>query len=322
MIYEGYFLKDAISKLLSDGYKVFAPVKIGDFHVFREISSADEADFDCVLPRNSAKIAVFPQNEVLISYGDWIEEIPMEEKKIAIAGIRACDAKAIKLLDKHFLEGFVDPYYKARREKLLTIAISCREASINCFCQSFGINPRKPEADVVVSEIDEKTFVSAKTEAGKDFLKNFELREESESEASALEKFESEKLEMRKIEVDVEKLKKCFESSYWKEVAMNCKSCGLCTYLCPTCFCFDIYDEGEKRGVRIRAWDSCQFPLHTLESSSHNPRAEKWQRLRNRFYDKFYYTLRKGDYYCVGCGRCIDFCPAGIDLINVISGVR
>ena len=322
MIYEGDFLKDAILNLLAQGYKVFAPVKLGDFHLFREVKSAEEADFGYILPRNSAKIAVFPENEVLIKYSSWIDEIPFEETKIAIVGIRACDAKAIKLLDKHFLEGFVDPYYKSRREKLLTVAIACEEPGINCFCQSFGINPRKPEADVVVSRIGGKTFVNAYSDAGKGFLSGFNLRNEGEEEARLRQNFERETLEMRKIEIDVEKLKKSFESPYWKEVAVNCKSCGVCTYLCPTCFCFDIYDEGEKKGVRIRAWDSCQFPLHTLESSSHNPRAEKWQRLRNRFYDKFYYTLRKGDYYCVGCGRCIDFCPAGIDIVSVISGVR
>ncbi len=322
MIYEGEFLKDAISKLLADGYRVFAPSRVGDFHVFREISSAEEADFNYILPRNSAKVAVFPQNEILIEYGDWIERVPMEEKRIAIVGVRACDAKAIKLLDKHFLEGFVDPYYKSRREKLLTIAIACNNALINCFCQSLGINPRKPEADVVVSEIDGRVFVSADTEIGKSFLQGFNLRNENEEELEIKKRFESEELKMREIRVDVEKLKKSFDSPYWKEVAINCKSCGVCTYLCPTCFCFDIYDEGEKRGVRIRTWDSCQFPLHTLESSSHNPRAEKWQRLRNRFYDKFYYTLRKGNYYCVGCGRCIDFCPAGIDIVNAISEVR
>uniref|UniRef100_A0A7J2THE9 (4Fe-4S)-binding protein n=1 Tax=Archaeoglobus fulgidus TaxID=2234 RepID=A0A7J2THE9_ARCFL len=322
MIYEGDFLRDAISKLIAEGYVVFAPVKFKDFHIFREIKSAEEADFDYLLPRNSAKIAVFPENEVLMRYSSWIEEIPIEEKKIAIVGIRACDAKAIKLLDRHFLEGFVDPYYRSRREKLLTIAIACEEAGVNCFCQSFGINPRKPEADVVVLKIGEKLFLKGNSDAGSSFLSKFNLKEESDEESKIRQKFEEEKLEMRKIEVDVEKLKKSFDSSYWKEVAINCKSCGICTYLCPTCFCFDIYDEGESRGVRIRAWDSCQFPLHTLESSSHNPRAEKWQRLRNRFYDKFYYNLRKGDFYCVGCGRCIDFCPAGIDIVDVISGVR
>ncbi|MEM1578673.1 MAG: 4Fe-4S dicluster domain-containing protein [Archaeoglobaceae archaeon] len=322
MIYEGDFLKDAISKLLANGYKVFAPVKVGDFHIIREISSADEADFSYVLPRNSAKVAVFPENDVLIKYGKWIEEVPVEEKRIAIVGLRSCDAKAIKLLDKHFLEGFVDPYYEARRRNLLTIAISCNESGINCFCQNFGINPRKPEADIFVSKIGEKVFVAAKSENGRRFVEGFNLKEETKEESEIRERFENERLEMRKIDVDVEKLKKSFDSPYWKEIAINCKSCGVCTYLCPTCFCFDIYDEGEKRGVRIRAWDSCQFPLHTLESSSHNPRAEKWQRLRNRFYDKFYYTLRKGDYYCVGCGRCIDFCPAGIDIVKIISEVR
>ncbi|MEM4523707.1 MAG: 4Fe-4S dicluster domain-containing protein [Archaeoglobaceae archaeon] len=194
---------------------------------------------------------------------------------------------------------------------------------MNCFCQSLGLDPKNPEADIVVSKIGEKIFVNHKSDAGKEFLSEFNLREENSEEILLRKRFEEEKLEMRSIAVDVEKLRKSFDSNYWKEVAMNCKSCGICTYLCPTCFCFDIYDEGEKRGVRIRAWDSCQFPLHTLESSSHNPRAEKWQRLRNRFYDKFYYTLvRKGEFYCVGCGRCIDFCPAGIDIVEVISEVR
>jgi predicted aldo/keto reductase-like oxidoreductase len=83
-----------------------------------------------------------------------------------------------------------------------------------------------------------------------------------------------------------------------------------------------MLDEGEKKGIRYRAWDSCQFPLYTLESSSHNPRREKWQRLRNRFYDKFLYMVEsKGNVFCVGCGRCISECPAGVDIVEVLQEV-
>jgi len=323
-VYEGNFLKDAVEKLAEEGYKVYAPVKEKNYHVFRIVSSGEEVDLDYINTRKSPKEVTFPQNEVLIKYGRWVEEVPVREEKAAIVGIRPCDVAGLKLMDRVFLEDITDPYYEAKRKNLLLIAYACNKAGEYCFCGSLGLSPFKADADVVVTDIDGRQLIEILSEKGREFAEKFELLDVSNEDLEKKKEIESRFEFARKVNTEKlkERMAKAFNSDYWKEVARNCVSCGVCTYLCPTCFCFDIFDDGEIKGVRIRAWDSCQFPLHTLESSSHNPRRESWQRLRNRFYDKFYYMLnRKGELYCVGCGRCIAACPAGIDITEVISNI-
>ncbi len=323
--YSGDFFKDLSRKLVEAGYRVFAPVKVKDFYLFKEVKSAQIPD-DYVNTVKSVKEIVFPQNEVLIKYGDWIEEVPIDEEKKAVIGVRPCDAKALKLLDKVFLEDVVDPYYEARRKNTVLIGYACNKAGNYCFCKSLGLSPFGTEGlDLLVIKTDKKYLVDEVSDKGKEIAKLLDLEDATDEDLKVKEELEKKALESFRISINVENAKimpEVFESDYWKEVALNCISCGVCTYLCPTCYCFDMLDEGEKRGYRYRCWDSCMFPLYTLETSSHNPRSEKWQRLRNRFYDKFHYMVkRKGEIFCVGCGRCIEFCPVGIDITEVINGL-
>ena len=113
-----------------------------------------------------------------------------------------------------------------------------------------------------------------------------------------------------------------YDAPFWEEVAFACINCGTCTYLCPTCWCFDIQDENHgSSGVRMRNWDSCMFPLFTLHGSGHNPRGQKMQRVRQRFMHKLkYYVDKYGNgIQCVGCGRCVQFCPVNIDIRKVCN---
>ncbi|RLE46762.1 MAG: 4Fe-4S ferredoxin [Candidatus Methanomethylicota archaeon] len=328
-VYSGNFLRDIVSKLIEDGYKVYGAVKTKDYYVFDEIKSGEEISLEYCNTRKSPKEIVFPENEVLIKYSKWIEEIPIDDSKRAIVGIRPCDAKALTLLDKVFLnDDFKDPYYEARRKNLLLIGYACNEPGEYCFCESLGLSPFGSEGlDILVSDLGDRQVLEAFTEEGHKVLEMLDVKDASEEDIKARDELRDKAVKMfrRKLEVENlrEILEKNFESDYWEKIALTCVSCGVCTYLCPTCFCFDILDEGEEEGVRYRAWDSCQFPLYTLESSSHNPRREKWQRLRNRFYDKFYYMVEKtGEIFCVGCGRCIEACPMGIDITEVLNGLR
>jgi formate hydrogenlyase subunit 6/NADH:ubiquinone oxidoreductase subunit I len=113
---------------------------------------------------------------------------------------------------------------------------------------------------------------------------------------------------------------KGFEDPIWNRLTESCIGCGACTYLCPTCHCFDIADEQHHyQGRRIRTWDSCQYPQFTRHASGHNPRPARKHRLRQRFMHKFSYTVEKsGDIYCVGCGRCVVHCPVNLDIREVI----
>jgi ferredoxin len=119
-----------------------------------------------------------------------------------------------------------------------------------------------------------------------------------------------------------EKLDGIFEEEVWETITNNCLGCGACTYLCPTCHCFDITDEtnGKGDGIRIRTWDSCQYPLFTLHASGHNPRVNKKQRMRQRLMHKFSYTVEKNDaIFCVGCGRCVIHCPVNLDIREMLQ---
>ncbi|MFA7407419.1 MAG: 4Fe-4S dicluster domain-containing protein, partial [Anaerolineaceae bacterium] len=110
------------------------------------------------------------------------------------------------------------------------------------------------------------------------------------------------------------KLDLIFESSYWEKIAESCLGCGVCTFLCPTCFCFDIVDEGQRQ-ERIRNWDTCMFRIYTQEASGHNPRPSNKERTRQRLMHKYSYWLdHVGEIGCTGCGRCVRYCPVGLDI--------
>lgn len=317
-VYNDYFFRDLAAKLREKGYKVYVPVKVKDYYLFKEGDEIDLSGY--VNTMKPVKEIIFPQNEVLIKYKDWIEEVPLDKSKKAVLAVRPCDAKALDLLDKVFLEEFVDPYYKIRRDNTLIVSLACKEPCNYGFCINFEFYG----GDSIAYEIDTGYAVDALTDKGREVLSLLNMLDADKSviekvkeQKRRFEKSFKEKLNLNEI---VNVMIKNFDSSYWKDVSTNCISCGICTYLCPTCFCFDILDE---ENVRYRSWDSCQFPLYTLESSSHNPRAEKWKRLRNRFYDKFVYMYkRKGEIFCVGCGRCIERCPVGIDICEVLRGVK
>jgi|Deesub1362A_J573_1020465.scaffolds.fasta_scaffold00172_40 ferredoxin len=326
MIYDGNFLRDVAEKLLEKGYRVIAPIKSGNYFIFREIDNPERISLNFINTKKSAKEFLFPQNEGLIRYREWIEEILLDSKKRAIIGIRPCDAKAITLLDEVFLKGFKDPYYEARRKNTIIIGYACNETGDYCFCSSLGLSPHETEGmDILVTNLGDRNYLEVITDKGDEIIGLFDVKEVTDEDGKRKHELERKAVESttRKIVSDMKDvLVNNFNSDYWRKVAFNCIGCGTCTFLCPTCFCFDMLDEGEKEGIRYRAWDSCQFPLYTLESSSHNPRREKWQRLRNRFYDKFLYTVEsKGKVFCVGCGRCISDCPAGVDITEVMNGL-
>jgi ferredoxin len=256
--------------------------------------------------------------------------VPDEREKI-IFGVRPCDATAISVMDKVFLGGkFADSYYKARREKVAVFTMACDgPADSNCFCPSTGGSPAGTEgSDVMLYDVGDAFFVNGITDKGKKVLEAISANlekpssEQEKRKDEIVRKAETAEGFTKKISPEsISKLDSSFDSKYWDDVSRRCLSCGACTYYCPTCHCFDINDE--KGGKRVRTWDSCQFSNFTMHTSSHNPRTAKAQRLRNRYYHKFKYSKdNTGRYLCVGCGRCIALCPAGLDITKVISEVK
>jgi len=180
--------------------------------------------------------------------------------------------------------------------------------------------------DVLLYDLGENFLAKVLTEKGGEFLKRAEggspadddvLKDADTLAISAVDKTNS--------GVPTDKLKEkvlnaLFDAPFWKDVAFACINCGTCTFLCPTCWCFDIQDEVlGKQGDRIRNWDSCMFPLFTLHGSGHNPRDQKIQRVRQRFMHKLKYYVDKYEngVQCSGCGRCVRHCPVNIDIRQV-----
>ncbi|MDK2986669.1 MAG: hypothetical protein PWQ96_2313 [Clostridia bacterium] len=270
----------------------------------------------------------FPQTETLYKYetkGQSANVIALEEKTAQriIFGIRPCDLKSLEMLDDVFLtKGFVDPYYKLKRENTALVALLCAEACDTCFCTSMNIDPGAASgADIVACKSGEQLGLQAQTEKGEELLnKVFQLTTEGEIDFKKAGNF--------KLQADIEglaeKLKEHFESPYWEAACRKCIGCGTCTYLCPTCHCFDINSNTRgDHGIKTRCWDSCMFSEYTLMAGGHNPRPGKKERFRQRFLHKLqYFPERYNKTACVGCGRCLAKCPAIVDITRIITELR
>jgi len=268
------------------------------------------------------KSLLLPQMEELLKYEkDKVIEI-RDSKETIIFGIRPCDTHAFKLLDYNFIhQEPVDGYYKQRRENLITFTLGCNEPDETCFCETFGLSPfYKNGSDVFVWDLQDRYALEGITERGKKLLKGLKKAKDKDlKEIKRLEKeARAEKLNIKGIE-----LKGMVELDCFEKLQRRCLGCGACTFLCPTCYCFDIQDlPREGWGKRIRVWDSCMFKTYTIETSGHNPRPTLTERWRQRFMHKFnYYPEIFKEFGCVGCGRCVRECPVNLDIRQVIEEV-
>ncbi len=323
-------------------YKIYAPQKNGDLWNFETIKKPESINLDfpnTVLP---PKNIIFPQREVLLEFESsnenklQVKETLPDDDPTIIFGVRPCDAKALTLTDKVFSGDFKDPYYWKRRNSTVLIGLACNiPPSPNCFCLSVGGSPHSKEGlDILMTDLGDKYFVESLSEKGSTLINLakplFQQPKAADKKAVEKTQAEAEKKITRQIK-DIKKipsiLKNMFDSPLWDEESLSCLRCGICTYLCPTCHCFDINDEvassSPVKGKRVRTWDTCQFPDFTMHSSGHNPRPDRASRLRQRIFHKFqYFVERYQNYLCTGCGRCISKCPVGIDIIEVLDKVR
>ncbi len=272
----------------------------------------------------SPKGVTFPQTEKMYCYKApgtelSIEEVPADSTRRVVFGIRPCDVKGFYLMDQLFLtRGYEDTFYKTKRDNSVLISLGCIQAMPTCFCEAFGINPGKAEgADVLMYDLGDFYGFEAVTAKGEGVLALagglFSTAGGNPPAAAA-----------NSLQVDVEgitpKLQKMFEHPLWAEICRTCLNCGTCTYVCPTCHCFDINSANRgQEGYKYRCWDSCMFSDYTLMAGGHQPRPTKKERVRNRFLHKLqYYPERFGDFGCVGCGRCLAKCPVTIDITRLI----
>jgi ferredoxin len=323
-------------------YEIYAPVKKDNYWSFEIIEKAGDISLDFPNAVQAPKKIINPQREVFLEFGKSeedkpeIKEVLPEDKPVAIFGVRPCDSKALTLTDLVFGGEFKDLYYGNRRDQAVIIGLACHTPpSPNCFCTSVDGSPHSEEGfDILLTDLGDRFFVKSLTKKGKALVelgKGLFVAPTTDDKKELTKIHEESEKKLKRQVDDVEKippkLKDMFESPFWDEEAMSCLRCGICTYLCPTCHCFDISDEVTSiapfKGYRIRTWDNCQFPDFTMHSSGHNPRPDKASRLRQRILHKYQYFVERYDnYQCTGCGRCVSKCPVGIDIIEVLNKVR
>ena len=330
----------ALFRLIAESQELYLPVRTAEQVNFGVWSEDAEVDLDTLKSVKSPKDAFFPQSENLytcIKEGKKIQIEPeaLKEQKFVVFGMKACDVQGVQVLDKVFLADPLDTFYAARRDHGTIVAMACHEPEESCFCKVFGIDCAELAADVATWMVEGNLYWKSLTEKGEALTKDVENLLESADDADE-KKVEDEKAAIRSI---VEKLpysnlslegwngdalSEKFDSPLWEELYKPCLACGTCTFVCPTCQCYDIKDYNTGHGVkRYRCWDSCMYSDFTMMAHGHN-RTSQMQRYRQRFMHKLVYFPANNDgmYSCVGCGRCVEKCPASLNIVKVIKAFQ
>jgi ferredoxin len=329
---------------LSAGFEVWAPVNTGQGArgavVYRPFVRGGALELTRK-PVESAKHTVFPRSETLMNFKTGAKEgkpalelqVPDDPPARAVFGLPSCDARGFQIFDPVYngsgTRGLArDNYYLRRRNATLLIVKACSKVLNTCFCNWVGGGPAcKDGADVLATELPEGFILDPVTPRGEAALGSALLGPASDSQEKQAHKLHEEAgaalCASPDLSGSVNALRGKFDDlAFWEAEASKCLSCGACTYLCPTCYCFNITDEARGvLGARIRSWDACMLPLFTMEASGHNPRTGKIQRLRNRIGHKFSYypSLHNGRIACCGCGRCIKSCPSSVDIRRIVT---
>ena len=282
----------------------------------------------------SAKDFFFPQTENLVDFkveGKNIEikETVKEDEDFVVFGVRACDVKSFEILDRVFLADPVDNFYKNRRDHGIIVSMACTRPAETCFCQTFGIDATAPAGDIECHKTADAVYLEAKTDKGTKLLESLNaLTEDADASAVEAQKTQTKevfkKLPLAGLDASAfgdGKTNEFFNAPEWKTLSESCLGCGTCTFVCPTCQCYDIKDFNTGHEVkRFRCWDSCMYSDFTRMAHG-NPRLTQVERFRQRFMHKlvYYPTNNEGIFGCVGCGRCMAKCPINMNIVKVMK---
>jgi ferredoxin len=322
----------AFTQALAAG-RLWAPVKQDGAARFAPVAAGETPDLDYDNTTVPAKTLVFPQTETLYRYrlGQTAMELPGPGEEAVLLGVRPCDARAMEMVEKLFRWDVDDPYYLKRRALTTVVGLACKEPGANCFCPSVGGGPAGAEGmDLLMVDLGDAYLLETVSGKGEALLEGVKDLLEAAGPDAAAHKEQVVREAAGKIRRGVdpagvpEGMPGLWEHPLWGQNAAACLGCGTCTYLCPTCHCFDIQDEVEGFDARrCRMWDSCMFAEYTLHTSGHNPRPTRRERTRNRINHKYNYFVQKfGVIACVGCGRCVNLCPVNIDIIEILRQAK
>jgi len=323
--------KENLKKWLTDlktQAEVLTPAKANGLWTYRNFDGRD-------IPHNFQNSRLPPKGlflESLRTLFEWkfpggsleVRPFPAMDGLRVIFGLRPCDARALKILESIFARDYPDVFYLRNLSRTLLLGQACRVQCEGSFCSEMGIDSQdSTDFDIFFREVPQGYLARALTARGNALLERRDLFEESSAEEWNLAQSKPRGSREQPL-FDLERVKagvaKSFpDENFWKRFSAKCINCGICTYLCPTCHCFDLCDlQMPGQGMRFRCWDSCAFADFT-KMAVHNPREEKWRRYRQRVSHKFHFFYQNFQAIaCVGCGRCVGHCPVNLDLRQVL----
>ena len=322
---------------LAKKMKVCAPVSRGHGNfAFEEVSDGGRVALKYIPTILPPKKYLMPQREIMLEFDIAgkrpRDTAPLEAEEIALFGVHTCDLAGIQCLNMVFSERPRDYNYLLRKEKVFIIGLEC-----NVYCDEHAscalVGNQLPNGgyDLFFTELGERFIIHVNTQKGEDLLQEMGLPKAASSDMKALDSLREAKKLIFKNEIGIEQKKlpgifeKTVNSKIWEDVGRRCISCGNCTNVCPTCYCFDMADTvylDLKTGERTRTWDSCQFSTFASVAGGENFREARAERQRHRFSRKFQFPLDK--FYrpfCTGCGRCTRTCMARINLKDTLKSL-
>ncbi len=330
----GEKLKTWLSKLKGQ-FKIIAPQRERNSFVLKELEDLERCDLSYVgSPLSSLKYFLHPSLQTLFEArrepgGVHAQEIKPSSSPLLFFGIHACDLEAM-LRQKQVMEvNFPDPIYGGNFSRSTFVGLTCVEAGDNCFCSSMGTGPIPVRGfDLLLTPLNGKFLLEAGSIKGEAILPAELARAEKgdlrlkETMGERAARAQKKAIEREGLPVE---LMENFSHPYWQELADRCLSCSSCTMVCPTCYCYNVVDDVSLRldeVTRKRHWDSCQL-LEFAAVHGGNFRKERVERLKQFMYHKLVYWLDQYDTYgCVGCGRCITYCPTRISIEDAARKVR
>ena len=348
MLSPTYFLPkerfpDFLNALKSLG-QVFAPVKVSkQSYSFKAVEKASEIAFEALRTILPPKKFFYPQSETLVKFEDGeIKECIEEPVFKVIFGVHPCDLAGLGIMDTIFEDSPGDTHYLRKRRTSMIIGLSCMPDK-HCFCQSMGTDCPEKGYDVFLTDIEDGYFIEGKSSQGQKLLADAfadkVLERAREAHKDRYKRFWLERSEAFETGFKVDNLR-CtmdleWENPVWEELGDRCLSCGNCTPVCPTCYCFDLVDvaalsskqDGSGDAERRREWDSCQFVGFAKVAGDYNFRPGPVDRLKFWYRHKLHgFDDAYGFKTCVGCGRCTVSCPSGIDdivkVVNILQAAR
>jgi sulfhydrogenase subunit beta (sulfur reductase) len=319
---------------LATEFEVVGPVARGDSFAFAPVTDPAELRLDYDTTLLPPKKLFFPPESVMMRFdaeADDVTSLPVTSSPRVLFGLHPCDINGLLLMDNVFLgDAYVDPYYKAMRESTLIIGISCMPSE-SCFCQAWGTDEANWGFDMFFTDLGDRYFVSVASVKGAELLdRHVETRDVTDEDISAFQRtrdeFKAAFTELPDTDQLPLLLDAKFDAPIWDELGERCLSCGACSMVCPTCYCFDVVDKmdpDQKTGERVRVWDSCMFSGFAAVAHGQDFRASRASRVKYRYYHKQWGYLSKFErVLCVGCGRCERACLAGISPREVIRALQ